>query len=566
MLKALLIALALFSTAIHSPATHAEPEAPPRARPFAAHPDAPSRSLHTVNIEGSLVTYLAEADIIELGTDPDTPTARLFTISYRQVTPRSPQALSQAINKLLTEEQRDELDRVIERDAIDRASSVGHRRVITHMLGAGVDPDELLTFPDPSTRPVTFSFNGGPGSSSVWLHLGTFGPRRVAYADDTGNPGPPPHRVVENNESLLDLSDFVFIDPVSTGYSRAVGDNSPKDFHGVESDIDSVAELIRRWTTTNKRWSSPKFVAGESYGTTRAAGLVRRLHDTHGMAVNGIVLVSSVLNFQTLRFDVGNDLPYILFLPTYTAAAHYHGALDGQLAEVPLAEAVERAERFAIGPYASALMQGDELPDNQRQFITRELARLTGLSESFIEQADLRISQPRFSKELLRTRSRTTGRLDARFTGIDRDDAGETYEFDPSYTAILANYTASMNAYLREDLGYESDLPYEILTSVWPWSYEPGGSNRYLNVAERMRRVLHQLPDTRVFIASGLLDLATPHFATEYTANHLALAPERRENIEIHDYPAGHMMYIHAPSRLKLRQDLAGFYKRTLED
>lgn len=565
MIRYATIALLTFATILTARVAPAqESVADPRRRAFTAYPDEPARSFSSVMIEGQRITYLAEADIIELGDDPETPEARIFTISYRKASPKPEPVLRAALAKHFEDEQLENYQHQLESERLDPASEEGIRRGISLALADGIDPTHLLDFPDAATRPVTFSFNGGPGSSSVWLHLGIFGPRRVAYADDFGNPGPPPHRVVPNHESLMDVSDFVFIDPVSTGYSRAAAGVSPKDFHGVESDIESVAHAVRRHITTHNRWSSPKFVAGESYGTTRAAGLVQEMHDKHGIAVNGIVLVSAVLNFQTIRFNIGNDLPYVLFLPTYTATAYHHGALGDEFDKLTLEEAVEEAEKFALEQYAVALSYGDTLSEVDRNRIAEDVAFYTGLSKEFVLDADLRISQPRFSKELLRTRSRTTGRLDSRFLGIDRDDAGETYEYDPSYTAILANYTASLNGYLREELGYKSDLPYEILTNVWPWSYDAGGNNRYLNVADRMRRVMNQLPEARVFIANGLFDLATPHFATEYTVSHLGLVPEYRDRIEMHDYAAGHMMYVEETERKRLREDLARFYSRAL--
>jgi carboxypeptidase C (cathepsin A) len=422
------------------------------------------------------------------------------------------------------------------------------------------DASGQWVYPDPGTRPITFSFNGGPGSSSVWLHLGIYGPKRVAYADEVGNPGPAPYDWVDNHESLLDQSDFVFIDPVSTGFSRAEGDTSVKDFHGVEQDIDSVAEFIRRYVSSTHRWRSPKYLTGESYGTTRAAGLASRLESRHGMAVNGVILVSSVLNFQTIRFNIGNDLPPVLFLPTFAATAHYHGRLSDQLQRMPVADVVDMAERFAIGEYASAMMLGDLLPEDRRRSVRARLSELTGLSEDYLDDVHLRPSMPGFCKELLRDEGLTVGRLDSRFIGRDRDDAADSYEYDPSYSAIQANYTGAMNGYVREELGFKTDLPYQILTSVWPWDYGSGGNNRYLNVAERLRNVMEKQPGMRVFIASGYYDLATPHFATEYTVSQMMLREGTRANVEIHDYAAGHMMYVHRPSRIKLREDLVRFY------
>src|SRR5512136_1583854 len=318
-----------------------------------------------------------------------------------------------------------------------------------------------------SIRPLTFSFNGGPGSSSVWLHLGLLGPRRVVMGD-AGNLLPPPYGLTDNEFSLLDRTDLVFIDPVSTGYSRPVEGQKAREFHGFKKDIETVGDFIRLYTTRYGRWLSPKFLAGESYGTTRAAGLSGYLQDRHGMYLNGIMLISSILNFQTTDFHTGNDLPYILFLPTYTATAWYHHRLSEDL-EKDLPATLAEVEAFAMGDYANALMQGDDLQDEERLLIARKLARYTGLSEDYIDSTNLRIEIFRFTKELLRHAKRTVGRLDSRFKGIDRDSAGEYFEFDPSMSNITGPYTATLNDYVRGELKYESDLPYEILTErVYP--------------------------------------------------------------------------------------------------
>src|SRR5437899_3641567 len=322
---------------------------------------------------------------------------------------------------------------------------------------------------DPAQRPVTFTFNGGPGSSSIWLHMGAFGPRRVQMGD-AGGLLPPPYKVVDNESSLLDITDLVFIDPVSTGYSRAVPGEAPKQFHGIQEDVQSVGEFIRLYATRNRRWGSPKFLAGESYGTTRAAGLSGYLQQRYGMYLNGIILISSILNFQTAEFDTGNDLPYILYLPTYTAIAWYHKKLPSDL-QGDLQKAIAESKAFATGAYADTLMAGDALPASRRGEIMQKLARLTGLSPDYIDRTNLRIEIMRFTKELLRSDRRTIGRIDARFTGIDRDAAGEEPEFDPSIAAIIGPYSGMLNDYARNDLKFDSDLPYENLTGrVPPWN------------------------------------------------------------------------------------------------
>jgi carboxypeptidase C (cathepsin A) len=434
-------------------------------------------------------------------------------------------------------------------------------------LEEGVPLDRVFPFPDADERPITFSFNGGPGSSSVWLHLGVFGPQRVNPVDDFGNPGPGPHGVVPNEFSLLDKSDFVFIDPVSTGYSRAEGDVNPRDFHGVEPDIDSVAEFIRKFLTHEQRWRSPRFIAGESYGTTRAAGLSLDLFNNHGITLNGIVLVSAVLDFSTIRFDVGNDKPYPLILPSYTATARFHRKLDQPLMGRALPDLLSEVEQFAAGEYTLALFKGDEIGDEEKRRVAQRLARYTGLSEEFVLRNNLRVPLSRFVKELRRDEGITVGRLDSRFTGRDRDTAGESYEYDPSYSAILGIYTASLNAYLRENVGYETDLPYEILTGkVWPWSYDGPGTNRYTNTGERMRGAMTRQPGMRVFLASGLYDLATPYFAADYTMAHLMLPPDLRGNITTQYYESGHMMYAHRASLRKMKVDLDRWYDEVLSN
>lgn len=411
---------------------------------------------------------------------------------------------------------------------------------------------------DPASRPLTFSFNGGPGSSSVWLHLGVLGPRRVQL-DYDGFALRPPYKLVDNEASLLDVTDLVFIDPVSTGFSRPVPGEKARDFHGFTKDIESVGDFIRLYTSRYRRWLSPKFLVGESYGTTRAAGLSGYLQERHGLWLNGIMLVSSILDFQTADFNPGNDLPYLLFLPTYTATAWYHQRLPADLQALPLAEVLAQAEAFVMGAYALALLQGTALPADQRAAIAGKLARFTGLSQDYVERCDLRIDIFRFIKELLRQQRRTVGRLDSRYTGIDRDAAGEHFEFDPSYAAIQGAYTACFNDYVRGDLQFESDLPYEILKGLYQtWSYKEF-ENQYVSVAETLRKAISMNPHLRVHVANGYYDLATPYFATTYTFNHLGLDPSLLDNVAMSFYEAGHMMYVHQPSLRKMKAELAAF-------
>jgi len=416
---------------------------------------------------------------------------------------------------------------------------------------------------DKAKRPLTFSFNGGPGSASVWLHLGLLGPRRVQMdAAGVGEMPPLPFQLVDNEFSLLDKTDLVFIDPVSTGYSRPVPGEKAKDFHTFKRDIESVGDFIRLYTTRNQRWTSPKFLIGESYGTTRAAGLSGYLQERCGLYLNGIMLVSSVLDFQTLEFHVGNELPFILFLPTYTATAWYHKRLAPDLQQ-NLTTTLREVEAFALGEYTQALMKGDKLAGTERTQVVEKLARYTGLSTEYIERTNLRVEIFRFTKELLRDERRTVGRLDSRFKGIDRDAAGHNFEYDPSLSNIIGPYTATFYEYVRGELNFESDLLYEVLhpTVGQGWSYNDH-ENRYVYVAETLRQAITINPNLKVFIANGYYDLATPYFATEYTFNHLGLDPSLQNNISSAYYEGGHMMYVHLPSLAQLKRDLAAFLDR----
>jgi carboxypeptidase C (cathepsin A) len=410
---------------------------------------------------------------------------------------------------------------------------------------------------DLSRRPIAFTYNGGPGSSSVWLHLGAFGPRRVLM-DDEGMPLPPPYHLADNGESLLDVTDLVFIDPVSTGYSRPAQGEDPSQFHGLREDIKWVGEFIRLYTGRFGRWASPKFLIGESYGTTRSAGLSRYLQESDGMYLNGIVLISSILNFETARFDVGNDLPYPLFLPTYTATAWYHKRLPADL-QTDLHKALAEAEAFALGDYTLALARGSELPPGERRTIAAKLARLTGLSQDYVERANLRPVISGFVKELLRDSRQTVGRIDSRYKGIDRTATGETYEYDPSSAATQGPFTAMLNEYMRSELGFASDLPYEILTDrVRPWNYKDF-ANQYVNVSEDLRRALAENASLKVFVANGYFDLATPYFATRYTFGHLGFDPTYAQRVSMAHYECGHMIYIRRTDREKLKADVARF-------
>jgi carboxypeptidase C (cathepsin A) len=413
--------------------------------------------------------------------------------------------------------------------------------------------------PDPGARPLTFAFNGGPGSSSVWLHLGALGPRRVDMGEE-GWPPTAPFRLVDNSSSWLDFTDLVFVDPVSTGYSRAVEGEEAEQFHGYQRDIEAVGDFIRLYVTRAQRWTSPKFLVGESYGTTRAAGLSGYLQETHGMYLSGLVLVSAVLNFQTISFHTGNDTPYWLFLPTYAATAWYHGRLGEDLQARPVGAVIDEASTWARTGYVLALARGDAMPAAEREEVAARLSRYTGLSPAYIERSNLRIHIGGFTKELLRDEGVTVGRLDSRYRGTDRDGTGARPEYDPSYAAILGPYTACLNDYVRRELKYENDLVYEILTGrVRPWSYA-GFENEYLNAGETLRAAMARNGSLRVMVASGYYDLATPFLASDYTVAHLGLDAAGRNRVRTRYYEAGHMMYVRVRELEALKRDAAGFY------
>jgi carboxypeptidase C (cathepsin A) len=407
------------------------------------------------------------------------------------------------------------------------------------------------------SRPVTFAFNGGPGSSSVWLHLGLLGPRRV-LSGDVGELTPPPYDLVDNPHTLLASSDLVFIDPVSTGYSRPAKGEKPKDFHGYTSDLASVGEVIRLWTTRHGRWLSPKYLCGESYGTLRAAGLARYLQETYGMNLNGLMLLSTVLDLGLLQSNGHNQHPFLMYLPTYAAIAHYHG-LHG---DRPLRDLLDEAEAYAARDYPWVLSRGARLTDSERGAAVARLASLTGLSEDYVDRVNLRIAPGRFFAEVLRHRRLVVGRLDGRFTGWVEDYGQEQLDAwaDPAMDAIRGPYTAAFNHYVRSELGFASDLPYEIIsrTTNTAWSFKEF-EGQTVSVADKLAAAMRANPYLRVYLGCGYHDGATPYFAAEHTAAHLAIPRELRGNIQFAHYPAGHMMYVHDESRVEQSAHLARF-------
>jgi carboxypeptidase C (cathepsin A) len=475
---------------------------PERAQPAQPEPQ-PSITHHDINVNGKSVRYTATAGTMPLKDQAGTTEAHIFYIAYT--------------------------------------------------LEGG---------PGPSERPLTFAFNGGPGSASVWLHLGCIGPRRVRMQEDGGMPAPP-YRLEDNPYTWLDQTDLVFIDPVGTGFSRAAKPELGKKFWGLRGDIESVGEFIRLYLDHNNRWGSPLFIAGESYGTTRASGLSGYLVD-HGIAFNGVILISTVMNFQTLQFAQGNDLPYILFLPTYTATAWYHKKLAADLQQQDVKHAVEEAERWAGTDYTLALARGDLLTGQERQGIIDKLARYTGLDKRVIEQSDLRISGGLFEKELLNDQRRSVGRLDSRFVGVDELGIGTRPDFDPSNVAIRPPFTAAFNNYIRGDLGYKSDLEYYALgggIGQWDW----GVNNGYADTSSALRSAFAKNPDMKLFVAMGYYDLATPLSAVHYTLSHMGLDPAMRSGISTGYYEAGHMMYIDNRAIARLRADIGKFVEGALK-
>jgi carboxypeptidase C (cathepsin A) len=410
---------------------------------------------------------------------------------------------------------------------------------------------------DLTTRPVTFVFNGGPGSSSIWLHMGLLGPRRVDLGDVQA-PHPPPYRLVDNRETLLAVSDLVFIDPMSTGHTRTVEGGKPKDYHGFGKDVEQVTELIRLWCTREDRWMSPKFLLGESYGTVRAVAVAERLQEKHALALNGIVLVSSVLDFGTQDFDQHRwDESCLNFLPTYTAIAHYHGKVKGRLGKVR-----QEAEAFAAGPYRAALAAGHRLPAKERASVVRTLARLTGLSEEYVDRTDLRIEHWRFCTELLRDRGLTVGRIDGRFTGPARSLIAENMDADPSMDAMNGPFAAALHHYLRGELGNRQDLPYEVYANaIKKWSFEEF-EGKPIFVADKLERVMRANPHLRVRIEYGYYDLATPYHAAEDMVAHLRLPEDALDRIEHEYFETGHMPYLHEPSRKRESASIAAFVER----
>jgi len=410
---------------------------------------------------------------------------------------------------------------------------------------------------DSNSRPISFVFNGGPGSATVWLHMGAFGPKKVRLNPDGTNP-PPPYTYEDNQSTLLDQTDLVFLDPVGTGFSRAARPELGPKFWGLDEDIRAVGEFVRLYLTRYDRWGSPKFVAGESYGTTRAAHLSGYLAD-RGIALNGVVLISTVLNFGASAMDPGNDLGFINFLPSYAATAWYHKKLPADLQRLSVAQVTAQAEKWAETDYANALMRGARLTDAERHATAEQLARYTGTSTRFAEENDLRITLGRFNQELLRDKHLTSGRLDSRFTTFSTDQGAERGQFDPSEASIRNSFSPVMSEYARRELGYRNEeVCYILGGGIGRWRYPQ--NNGYANVVPSLERAFAKNPEMRLYVAEGYYDMATPYYAVEYTLAHMAVDPRiRASGIMTERFEAGHMVYIDAPSMTRMREGLRRF-------
>jgi carboxypeptidase C (cathepsin A) len=428
---------------------------------------------------------------------------------------------------------------------------------------------------DLSTRPIAFFYNGGPGSASLWLHLGAFGPRRVSTVDAAFTP-PAPYALVDNAETLLDKSDMVFIDAMGTGYSRLAGQGQPKDFYGIDEDANAFAQFIRTYLSRNGRWNSPKFLVGESYGTFRSAVLANTLQSRDGIHLNGVVLISSVLDLATITFGAGDDRPCIFYLPSYAAVAWYHQALKDRPAD--LEAFLAEVRDYAKGDYAAALFKGAALPPGEKQAVAAKLSAYTGLAADYWVKADLRVTLAQFNVELERGRGLTTGRIDARFTGFTRDLLAENAQGDPEGPAVGGAYTALVNVYNHQELRYGQDMTYNTSHRggrEWNWRRQPstGGfpgapatSGGFFpgapNVQGDLAQAMITNPKLLVQVENGYYDMATPFFATEFTMSHLGLPAELQGHLALDYYDAGHMMYLHDASRVKLHDNIAVFIDR----
>lgn len=461
---------------------------------------------HHLTLEGQTLKYKATAGTITLKDDQQKPRAKMFFIAYEKDAP----------------------------------------------------PDSTR-----ADRPVTFVFNGGPGAAAIWLHLGTAGPKRVVLPDD-GAPPSPPYSLSENPQTWLDFTDLVFIDPVGTGYSRAEGDpQRAREFYSVRGDIDAVSDFIRIYLTSYQRWLSPKFLAGESYGTFRAAGLSEQLHDRYGIDLCGITLLSTVMNLQLLDFSPGNDATYALYVPSYAVIAQYHKKLAPALQQKDRRALAAEVQKWALGEYMQALIAGTSLDDASLDRVAQQYSRYTGLPVEFVKRARLRVSAGRFEKELLADQMRLIGRMDGRFTGHNSDPLNDTPEYDPTLTGYIGLFSSTFNDYIRRELKFENEQTYEFLSPrVGPWDFSPGGpgSGGYVDVSTTLRKAIVKMPALKVLIASGYYDLATPFAVADYSVNQMPLDKQLRGNITHKLYEGGHMLYLNRAALEQLHGDMREFY------
>ncbi len=410
---------------------------------------------------------------------------------------------------------------------------------------------------DVTQRPITFAFNGGPGSSSIWLHIGALGPKRVVLPDN-GTEISRTYELVDNQYTWLDFTDLVFVDPVGTGYSRAAQGVNTQRFYNMNEDVKTMGEFVRLYVTENQRWSSPKYITGESYGTTRAVAMAGHIQREHAMWLKGLVLLSSALNFETFSFDSGNDLPYVLALPSYAAAALYHKKLSGNFPDI-----IKEASDWAINDYMPALAKGSTLDDNEQDKIVDELIHYTGLSKSYIENHRMRVSNFQFANELLHDSFKVTGLLDSRVTAFRFPNFFETGYNDPSLFLVEGPYVAAFNSYVRNDLNFKTDKTYVFLSDKinesWSWSQ---GQQGYVDVASRLTEAISSNEHLRVFAGTGYYDLTTPWLSQKYTFDHLALRPDLMKNITHKYYESGHQIYTSTTSLEKLTKDVTSFFQQ----
>lgn len=482
-----------------APAAPATGAAPAREEYFGPAEEKVSVTQHSVRVDGREVKYTATVGTIPIRLDNNTVQARMFFVAYTK-------------------------------DGEDAKS-----------------------------RPVSFLYNGGPGSASVWLHMGSFAPKHVRMADEGFQPAPP-FRLQDNDNSLIETTDLVFVDAISTGFSRTAPGVSPTQFHGQDGDIRAFGEFINGWLGQFNRWSSPKYLMGESYGTIRSAGLAAELQSRHGIDLNGIVLISSLLTYQTLSPSLSNDVAWAANIETFTADAWYHKKLPADLQSKALKQVVDESRAFAWGEYSAALTKGNTLTAAEKQGVAAKLARLSGLSTQFILSANLRVSAERFRKELLRDQRLVLGRLDGRYTSLDADAAGERQEFDPSNQALQGPYTATFQDYLRNELKWETDLRYPTSGNVRPWAYD---QNKYMDMTDALRGTMTRNPYLKVFVAIGYYDMATVMGGAEHNFTHLAYDKQVTDRVSYGYYEGGHMMYTRPSAHRALKNDIVKFVNET---